>query len=152
MATERTNCPNCGAVKEPEANRCPNCGTYYQKDIHVAATVATYEPDTVCRGGSKQMASDNLALDALAARRAGMSYGAYKALHPETRAANESGPQSKKQQTTTRRVYEFFCRSCGNKFTTTNKKRRYCCDDCKIRRDSAHYRALNKAKKEEKHD
>ena len=27
-----TNCPNCGAVREPAESRCPYCGTPYPKD------------------------------------------------------------------------------------------------------------------------
>lgn len=35
-----TNCPNCGAVREPAESRCPYCGTPYPKDTKVAEAVA----------------------------------------------------------------------------------------------------------------
>lgn len=41
-----TNCPNCGAVREPAERRCPYCGTPYPKD-RMAAAVAVPEPVTI---------------------------------------------------------------------------------------------------------
>lgn len=35
-----TNCPNCGAVREPAERRCPYCGTLYPKDRKTAQAVA----------------------------------------------------------------------------------------------------------------
>lgn len=38
-----TNCPNCGAVREPAESRCPYCGTPYPRDRKVAEAVAIPE-------------------------------------------------------------------------------------------------------------
>lgn len=42
-----TNCPNCGAVREPAERRCPYCGTPYPKDRLAAEAVAVPEPVTI---------------------------------------------------------------------------------------------------------
>lgn len=42
-----TNCPNCGAVREPAESRCPYCGTPYPRDRKVAEAVAVPEPITI---------------------------------------------------------------------------------------------------------
>lgn len=39
-----TNCPNCGAVREPAERRCPYCGTPYPKDRKAAEAVAVPVP------------------------------------------------------------------------------------------------------------
>lgn len=95
---------------------------------------------------------DNLALDAMDARAAGMTYGKWKAQHPETKEANESRlsqPAPKRAYSETPKVYEFTCRGCGKKFTTQNKQRRYCDDHCKEKKDKAKYRAAHPKKTEE---
>lgn len=38
-----TNCPNCGAVREPAESRCPYCGTPYPKDRKTAQVVSVPE-------------------------------------------------------------------------------------------------------------
>lgn len=89
---------------------------------------------------------DNLSLDAMDALAAGMTYGKWKALHPETKEANESRlsqPAPKREYKETPKVYEYICRGCGKKFTTTTKPRRYCDDHCKRLKDSANYRAAH---------
>lgn len=74
---------------------------------------------------------DNLTLDALDAERAGMSYGKYKALHPQTRDANEHRLAEKpKRPPRTRQIYENICLQCGRTFSTTNHSRLYCDDKC----------------------
>lgn len=97
---------------------------------------------------------DNLDLDVGDALRLGYGchYGNFKADHPETREANEARLKKPKPQTKLHPLFEVCCAGCGKKFTTDNPRRRYCDDTCKIKRDSAHYNALNKAKKEKKHD
>ena len=95
---------------------------------------------------------DNLALDAMDARAAGMTYGKWKVQHPETKEANESRlsqPAPKRAYSETPKVYEFTCRGCGKKFTTQNKQRRYCDDHCKEKKDKAKYRAAHPKKTEE---
>lgn len=42
-----TNCPNCGAVREPAESRCPYCGTPYPRDRKAAEAVAVPEPVTI---------------------------------------------------------------------------------------------------------
>ena len=42
-----TNCPNCGAVREPAESRCPYCGTPYPRDRKAAQAVAVPEPVTI---------------------------------------------------------------------------------------------------------
>jgi hypothetical protein len=92
---------------------------------------------------------DSLTLDVLDAERAGMSYGQYKALHPNTKDANEARLEGKpKRPAPVRRVYELYCSGCGEKFTTTNAQRRYCGDSCKEKSDGAIRRARAKRKKE----
>ena len=95
---------------------------------------------------------DNLTLDAMDALAADMTYGKWKALHPETKEANESRlhqPASKREYKQTPKVYEFICRGCGKKFTTDNKQRRYCDDRCKQKADKAKYLAAHPKKTEE---
>ena len=91
---------------------------------------------------------DNLALDAMDARAAGMTYGKWKAQHPETKEANESrlSKPPKRQYNQTPRVYEYICRGCGKKFTTPSKARRYCDDRCKHRKNEADYKAAHQKK------
>lgn len=95
---------------------------------------------------------DNLTLDAIDAELAGMTYGKYKAQHPNTKEENEARLKEQPKRTQPRAHYVFYCRGCGEKFTTTNAKRIYCCDECKKTKDSERYRALRskKTKKEEK--
>lgn len=100
----------------------------------------------MAREATRLRPTDNLALDAMDAKRAGMTYGKYKAQHPKTAAINEPRLAPKKK-TATKQVYEYFCRYCGAKFTTNNFSVRYCSQDCKQKNDNARYRA-NRAKRE----
>lgn len=84
---------------------------------------------------------DNLTLDVLDAQQAGMSYGQYKAQHPTTRYINEPRLGAKRSTPAPPKVYEFVCRGCGEKFTTTTKMRRYCGDGCKAKKANADYHA-----------
>lgn len=113
---------------------------------------ADKRPVAAMARGTSRMPKDNLALDAMDARAAGMTYGKYKAQHPETRPANEArlaAMRKKPAQKPASKVYEFTCRLCGEKFTTTNKNRRYCGDDCKAKKDHADYRAKHGKKEME---
>lgn len=87
---------------------------------------------------------DNLALDAMDARRAGMSYGKYKAMHPNTMAANEARlaetPPPKKPRRKKPPVYEVVCGYCGKTFYTANLQRKYCSDTCKSKLNGAKWR------------
>ena len=90
---------------------------------------------------------DNLALDAMDARAAGMTYGKWKAMHPETKKANESRlPQHRKKEYDISKVYECTCLYCGKKFVTDSKQRRYCTDLCKAKNDKERYLARHQKK------
>lgn len=95
---------------------------------------------------------DNLTLDAMDAERAGMTYGKYKAQHPNTKDENEARLKESSKRTQPRAHYVFYCRGCGEKFITTNARRKYCSDECKKTKDGEKYRAFKsqKTKKEEK--
>lgn len=60
---------------------------------------------------------DNLTRDAILARKAGLSYGQWKALHPNTieEVVDTSGR-------------EFVCQHCGKKFVAKTKQKRKFCD------------------------
>lgn len=98
--------------------------------------------------GKRGAPRDNLALDAMDALAAGMSYGKYKAQHPRTAEANEARlakkpkqqPAEPKPKTRTRMVHVNTCPVCLKEFTTTNKQRRYCSDSCKHKKENAAWR------------
>lgn len=93
---------------------------------------------------------DNLTLDAIDAERAGMTYGKYKAQHPNTKAANEARLTEKpKRPPQARQTYVFYCRGCGEMFVTTSATRAYCCDECKKRTEGTRKRAKRKKQKME---
>ena len=82
----------------------------------------------------------------LAAEAAGYGphYGQFMADHPDAFKDWEPG---KKVPEIEPKVYEYICRGCGRKFTTTNKLRRYCDDSCKARKNQADH--LTRKKTEE---
>ena len=108
---------------------------------------------------------DNLTMDALAAQSAGMSYGKYKALHPETQAQNDAmreqvlqdlknqqqekadQPPRSRSRTGDPLTYKKTCPMCGQKFETPNTTRLYCSRDCKRKMS----RMREAAKKEARH-
>ncbi len=42
-----TNCPNCGAVREPAESRCPYCGTPYPRDRKTVPAADLPEDTTI---------------------------------------------------------------------------------------------------------
>ena len=60
---------------------------------------------------------DNLARNAMSARKVGMSYGQWKALHPNTR---EEVVQPSER--------ECVCQHCGKTFVTKTRQKRKFCD------------------------
>ena len=67
---------------------------------------------------------DNLALDCMAARAAGMSYGKWKAL-------KEQKPKTKhKQEENIRDDDMKICEYCKKEFEPSRKTQRFCCDQC----------------------
>lgn len=98
---------------------------------------------------------DNLTLDAMDAERAGMSYGNYKALHPNTKDANEArlvemnAPKEKKQYKA-HQAYVRTCFHCGKQFMATRKNGRYCSLECKHDSDNMRWRMRYGKKKARK--
>lgn len=70
---------------------------------------------------------DNLTADVLAAARAGMSYGQWKAKHPNTK------PVEEKLIVRDLKPHEYnrVCRVCGKNFVTTNARTLVCSEECK---------------------
>lgn len=89
---------------------------------------------------------DNLTLDSIAAERAGMSYGAYKAKHPNTYAAREAAGAFKKKATGPNK-YLIKCAWCGAEFFAKSRDRKFCRDDCRKAAENKRYAEKKKAKK-----
>lgn len=87
---------------------------------------ATERPST----GKKGM--DNLSKDAIAAQRAGVSYGQYMA---RQRDMGRVRPPEKKEETNPRLKHELVCAICGAKFKSVTRMRKYCSDSCKYKAD-----------------
>lgn len=116
---------------------------------------------------SRKRHMDNLDVDALAATKAGMSYGKYKALPParqaalrsmvaaatpakEEKPANEekTAPAPMPKPFTPKgppQVRECVCPICGTPFTTMKKNQKYCSDKCRGKHSSRAYRARQAA-------
>lgn len=62
---------------------------------------------------------DNLAMDAIRCKNAGMSYGQWKATHPIIRVVDADDGAMEKS-----------CAHCGERFKTRNKRKIYCCERC----------------------
>lgn len=60
---------------------------------------------------------DNTSRDAAAAKKAGMSYGKWKILHPET------APKKSEKKP----MYHRVCPECGDEFDTDKWDKLYCC-------------------------
>ena len=100
--------------------------------------------------GTSRKPKDNLTLDAMDARAAGMTYGKWKAQHPNTKEANEERlAPAQKPREQVRRVYEIVCAGCGKTFLAVNPLRLYCDDHCKMLKDSEKYRNRHKNTSEE---
>lgn len=65
---------------------------------------------------------DNLTRDAIAAEKAGMSYGKWKAQHPFT------NPDSKRYG---QKILICKCKICGIEFETTGQRKVTCSDKCR---------------------
>lgn len=90
---------------------------------------------------------DNLTLDSIAAERAGMSYGAYKAKNPNTYAAREAAGVFNKKKPR-KQGYDLICARCGGHFIGKSKDKRYCSDLCRAAVNNKNYRDKQKAQKE----
>mgnify|MGYP003292499149 CR=1 FL=1 len=84
---------------------------------------------------------DQLTQDCIAARKAGMSYGKWKALQPRVEVVmpKQEEPEAKKE------LPKRVCLYCGKEFATGHGTKRYCGYDCyyeagKIRQRESHWR------------
>lgn len=71
---------------------------------------------------------DNLTKDVLAAEKAGMSYGHWKALHPHTDADKMPRVRYPKRAAST--GYTEICPVCGRQFEVTKNRAKYCSAEC----------------------
>lgn len=87
---------------------------------------------------------DQLARDAMAARKAGMTYGKYMATKPQPESP-ERYPKKKKKETAPR------CVNCDMLIPPACKSRKYCCSECaeEARRKQDNLRKRKKAEKKE---
>lgn len=79
---------------------------------------------------------DNTSRDAKAAKAAGMSYGKWKILHPET--------APKKIEKT---KYHRVCPECMTEFETDRADKVYCCAQCATNFNQKHWYKMNKERK-----
>lgn len=98
--------------------------------------------------GTSRKPKDNLALDAMDARAAGMTYGKWKAQHPNTKNANEAR-LAKMKRADEPNPREVICPVCGARFIANVHNKKYCSDGCKAKMDDAKYRARKAKKKAE---
>lgn len=95
-------------------------------------------------GVSSGRQMDSLAMDAKAAREAGMSYGMWKVLHPETKQGNEAMVSASASGRHKDMIYTITCAYCGRTFHTKRKQKKYCDDVCKNAKNSATYHERHK--------
>ena len=88
---------------------------------------------------------DNLTMDVLAAARAGMSYGQWKALNPKTKKE----PKKKKPVEVEINTYA-ICPVCKKSFRPTGKHRVMCSEECRNLRDWEHKYAYAERMRAEK--
>jgi hypothetical protein len=93
---------------------------------------------------------DNLALDVMDARAAGLSYGQYKALHPRTAAANEPRLAPPPKSQSRRNVVVVSCKTCGQLFEANQKNKAYCSPACADEGNRRRNRELVRRRKAEK--
>ena len=86
---------------------------------------------------------DQLTMDCIAAQKAGMSYGMWKALHPHTRVEPpkpEVAPVSEVPR---------YCLTCGELLSPYDHRNKlYCCPECSYEAKKARGREFYKRKKE----
>lgn len=88
----------------------------------------------------KKKEMDNLAKDAARALAAGMSYGNWKALHPNTKdMVDEPAPQG-----------WLICKHCGKPFKPTNNRKQFYCEaGCQLAAQTERYREQNRERSRE---
>lgn len=84
---------------------------------------------------------DNLARNSILDRKAGMSYGQWKALHPVTSEGKKEKPHPRQR--------DIVCAYCGKTFSTNSKStiRKYCDDFCRVEMDKQRKREETSIKK-----
>lgn len=92
---------------------------------------------------------DNTSADAVEATRAGLSYGQWKALHPNTKAMREAAKEIRKKE---KPGNEIICKNCGRAFVPARQgtKVKYCSDECRTEANNRMYRERNKRRRAEK--
>ena len=73
---------------------------------------------------------DQLTLDCIAARKAGMTYGKWKALQPRIEVVMPKQEEKKPKPEVREPMPIRECKHCGKEFATDNGAKRYCCYEC----------------------
>lgn len=83
---------------------------------------------------------DNLEKDVAKAKKAGMSYGRWKALQPQKKVKNTE------TRTLDEKVELHYCIVCGKPIPHWDKRRRICSPECRYKRQLqlAHYNDIKK--------
>ena len=105
--------------------------------IMLAYITTAPSADAICE--VRKMA-DRLSLDASAAIRAGMSYGNWKALHPNT---DGTMPDFR------RKPNLIPCPYCKTPFEPANAKQKYCSANCQYKMSYERFKARKKQQKEQ---
>jgi hypothetical protein len=89
---------------------------------------------------------DHLTRDAIAAQKAGMSYGKYKALHPHT---PDEDDEEEQEPAVGENCEVATCEHCGKRFVKFKyqTKKRFCCTSCQSSHNMAKRRAEMKRNK-----
>ena len=82
---------------------------------------------------------DRLTQDCIAARKAGMTYGKWKALHPHTEVEEQELPKTGSQK---------LCKNCGSEIPVSYGGKLYCGANCAAEARIASNRAYRQRKKE----
>lgn len=116
-----------------------------------------HKPEVTARVGiertrKRKTPLDRLTRDAIAAEKAGMSYGKYKAMHPHTPDEGEEAPEPPKPKVDPDK-YERVCTVCGKTFYLRTKvHKKYCGDYCRQLGKSHREQLLREKKKQESED
>ena len=89
---------------------------------------------------------DQLTQDCIAARKAGMTYGKWKALQPRVEVVMPK--QEEKKPVAKKELPKRVCRYCGKEFTGDNGNSLYCGYDCSYEAQKVRQKANYKRKKE----
>lgn len=81
---------------------------------------------------------DRLTLDCIAAQKAGMTYGKWKALHPCTEEGIAETPKKEVK----------LCQNCGKEMSNCYKGRLYCGEECAYEAKMERAREFRQRKKE----